>query len=367
MCWGARDMSTSQLPGAAAAVVGTVVVTLACLGSAFAADNLTASATTPSPAPPIALAPATPTEASEQAPPPQSADLTEVVIHSTEPRFVMPTRRDRIGRIWAPVYINGQGPFRLVLDSGANHSGIIEAVATTLGLSSDNSQQVMLRGVTGSAAVPTVRVNSFVVGDVQEGAERLPIVTDALGGAEGVLGTDGMQNRRIYIDFRHDLISITRSKNERADVGFRVIPFETMRGNLVVVNASIGSIRTKAIIDTGGQLTIANLALKASLEHRKSQLLGQEIHIEGVTTDIQDADELNTPPLRMGSGMEDGGGANFIEIKYRDISFGDMRIFEHWRLTDEPAMLVGMDALGLLDTLVIDYRRHELQIRMRQD
>jgi hypothetical protein len=28
-------------------------------------------------------------------------------------------------------------------------------------------------------------------------------------------------------------------------------------------------------------------------------------------------------------------------------------------------MLVGMDALGLLDALVIDYRRHELQIRMR--
>ena len=32
----------------------------------------------------------------------------------------------------------------------------------------------------------------------------------------------------------------------------------------------------------------------------------------------------------------------------------------------EPAMLIGMDALGLLDTLIIDYRRHELQIRMRQ-
>ena len=42
-------------------------------------------------------------------------------------------------------------------------------------------------------------------------------------------------------------------------------------------------------------------------------------------------------------------------------------IFEHWRLTDEPAMLVGMDALGLLDALVIDYRRHELQIKIHSD
>jgi hypothetical protein len=44
-----------------------------------------------------------------------------------------------------------------------------------------------------------------------------------------------------------------------------------------------------------------------------------------------------------------------------------MHIFEHWHLTSEPVMLIGMDALGLLDTLIIDYRRHELQIRMRDN
>jgi hypothetical protein len=355
-------MSTSQPPVASLVAAGALLVAFNSIGTARAADNL--AAPTPAPNPPI-IAPATPTEAAAtQSVIPPSAELTEVVIHSTEPRFVMPTRRDRIGRIWAPVYINGQGPFRLVLDSGANHSGITEQVAETLGLASDPNQQVMLRGVTGSAAVPTVRVNSFVVGDVQEGAERLPIVTDALGGAEGVLGTDAMQNRRIYIDFRHDIISITRSRGERADTGVRIIPFETMRGNLVVVDATVGSVRTKAIIDTGGQVTIANMALHQALERRRTQPQGQVTHIEGVTTDIQDADELNTPPLRMG-GVDETGSV--IEIRYRDVSYGDMRIFEHWRLTDEPAMLVGMDALGLLDTLVIDYRRHELQIRMRSE
>lgn len=359
MWWGARYMSTTQRRIAA----GALFTAFSCLSSVYAADNLAAPTV---PAVPAVIAPATPTEAAAQATPPPTSELTEIVIHATEPRFVMPTRRDRIGRIWAPVYINGQGPFRLVLDSGANHSGITEQVANTLGLPSDGSQTVMLRGVTGSAAVPTVRVNSFAVGDVQEGAERLPIVTDALGGAEGVLGTDGMQNRRIYIDFRRDLISINRSKGEHADAGYRVIPFETMRGNLVVVEATVGGVRTKAIIDTGGQITIANLALRQALERRKTQLLGQQIHVEGVTTDIQDADELNAPPLRMGSSIDEGS-ASGIEIRFHDISFGDMRIFEHWRLTDEPAMLVGMDALGLLDTLIIDYRRHELQIRMRPE
>jgi hypothetical protein len=303
---------------------------------------------------PSALAPASAVE-------PDSPLLSEIVVRATEPMFVAPTRRDRIGRIWAPVYINGQGPFRLVLDTGANHSGITEQVAQVLGLPQDSSQQVMLRGVTGSLAVPTVRVESFSVGDLQSGAERLPILRDALGGAEGILGTDGMQNRRICIDFRHDFISITRSRGEHAQTGYRVVPFETLRGNLLVVEATVGGIPTKAIIDTGGQATIANMALRQALQRRRSQSAGLPTHVEGVTTDVQDADAFNTPPLRM-DGVDAVG--SFLEFRYHDVSFGDMRIFEHWRLNDEPAMLVGMDALGLLDSLVIDYRRHELQIRM---
>ena len=43
-------------------------------------------------------------------------ELTEIMVEAPEPRYVSPTRRDQIGRIWAPVMINGHGPFRLVLD-----------------------------------------------------------------------------------------------------------------------------------------------------------------------------------------------------------------------------------------------------------
>src|ERR1700693_2008691 len=60
-------------------------------------------------------------------------ELPQVQITAPEPRYVAPTRRDRIGRISAPVMINGQGPFRLVLGTGASHSGITARVAQTLG------------------------------------------------------------------------------------------------------------------------------------------------------------------------------------------------------------------------------------------
>jgi len=34
-------------------------------------------------------------------------------------------------------------------------------------------------------------------------------------------------------------------------------------------------------------------------------------------------------------------------------------------MTKEPALLIGMDTIGQLDTVVIDYRLRELQLRMR--
>ena len=59
-------------------------------------------------------------------------------------------------------------------------------------------------------------------------------------------------------------------------------------------------------------------------------------------------------------------GLGAVQIRDPGVTFGDLYIFKQWRLTNEPAILIGMDSLGLLDVLVIDYRRHELQLRMRK-
>src|SRR5271170_973010 len=151
--------------------------------------------------------------APEVSPPAVTADpieeLTEVMVEAREPRFVSPTRRDEIGRIWAPVMINGRGPFRLVLDTGASHSAITALVALALGIPTNQSPPVMLRGVTGFATVPTIRVDTLTVGDLAVDSPTLPIVPDALGGAQGILGGEGLVGKRVFIDFRHDKIGIT--------------------------------------------------------------------------------------------------------------------------------------------------------------
>ena len=281
-------------------------------------------------------------------------ELTEVMVEAREPRYVSPTRRDQIGRIWAPVMINGRGPFRLVLDTGASHSAITALVALALGIPTDRSPPVILRGVTGFATVPTIRVDTLSIGDVAVDQAILPIVPDALGGAEGVLGSEGLLGKRIFIDFRHDRINIAYSKNERSGPGFVSVPFHSMRGTLVVVDGFVGQVRCKAIIDTGGQATIANNALKEALARIATAPRFKIDTIVGATKDIQQGELMATPAIGLGS----------ITIHDPGVTFGDLYIFKQWRLTNEPAILIGMDTLGLLDTLIIDYSRHELQLRM---
>jgi hypothetical protein len=281
-------------------------------------------------------------------------ELAEIMVEAPEPRYVSPTRRDQIGRIWAPVMINGHGPFRLVLDTGASHSAVTALVALALGIPTNQSPPVILRGVTGFATVPTIRVDTLTVGDLAVDSPILPIVPDALGGAQGILGAEGLAGKRIFIDFRHDKILITYSRNEKSTRGFVDVPFHAIRNTLVVVDARIGDIPVKAIIDTGGQTTIANLALRAALNRRSLEFGGKPDHIIGATKEVQDGVIIPMPAIEFGS----------IQIRDAGVTFGDMYIFKQWNLLNTPAILIGMDALGLLDTLVIDYRRHELQMRM---
>jgi hypothetical protein len=279
--------------------------------------------------------------------------LEEVVVETTEPKFVAPTRRDRIGRIWAPVMIDGKGPFRLVLDTGANRSAITARTAQLLGAAPSADGTTRVTGFTGSAVVPTIHVGEMEVGDVYIGPANLPVLADVFGGAQGVLGVEGLANKRIYADFTHDRLIIARSHNERAATGFTVVPLKLVHG-LLIAEVMVGTVRTKAIIDTGAQTTVGNLMLRDALMRHPPRGAAQQ-DIIGVTLDVQSGDYLQAPEIDFGH----------LWVKGIRVTFGDMYLFQHWGLTNAPALTLGMDLLGSFDVLIIDYARHEMQIRAR--
>jgi predicted aspartyl protease len=276
--------------------------------------------------------------------------VEEVVVDAPEPRYVAPTLRDRIGRVWAPVYINGQGPFRLVLDTGANRTAVVPALANRLGTPLE-ATPVKLLGVTGSTMVPIIRVKSIEVGDLLLGDRKVAVVPDVFGGAEGVLGADGLSDKRVHIDFRNDEISILRSTGRPPMyTGTTRVPVKMQHGHLLMFDMKIAGFRTKAMLDTGAQTTVGNRSLRTALSRKRE---GVSNEIIGVTLDVQKGETFFAPAVDIGG----------LTIRGMRVTFGDMYIFDAWKMTEEPAILIGMDIIGLLDTVIIDYKRKELHLR----
>jgi predicted aspartyl protease len=309
---------------------------------------------------PGAAASAPAADAPAQAQPPASTPLSlptpsealeEVIVQTTEPRYVSPTRRDRIGRIWAPVLIDGKGPYRLVLDTGATRSAIAARAALSLG--NPYAASTRVTGFTGSAVVPTIKVSRMEVGDLLFGPAELPVLADVFGGAQGVLGIEGLANKRIYADFGHDRLEITYSHGERARRDFTTVPLREVNG-LLIADVRVRGIRAKAIIDTGAEGTIGNLALRNALNRHPTNVKREDVI--GVTLDVESGDNIPAGDIDFGH----------MVVKGAHITFGDMYLFQHWHLIDEPALTLGMDLLGSFDVLIIDYNRRELQIRTRE-
>lgn len=282
---------------------------------------------------------------------PSPLDVEELVVEAPEPRYVAPTLRDRIGRVWAPVYINGKGPFRLVLDTGANSTAVVPALAQRLGLANE-TRTVRLLGATGSAVVPMIKVDSIEVGDLWLGPRSVAVVPDVFGGAEGVLGADGLSDKRIHIDFKNDQISIIHANAPFRALGFSRVPVKLRHGHLLMFDVRLAGVRTRATLDTGAQATIGNKSLQAALA-KKSQ--GVKNSVIGVTLDVQHGETLFAPAVDIGD----------ISIRGMRVTFGDMYIFDAWKMSKEPALVIGMDIIGLLDSLIIDYKRRELHLRVR--
>ena len=231
-----------------------------------------------------------------------------------------PTLHDRIGRVWTPVYINGQGPFRLVLDTGANRSAVIASLASRIGVPIESSV-VRVHGVTGSSVVPTIHVDSIEVGDLWLGNRQLAVVEDVFGGAEGVLGADGLSDMRIMIDFRNDRISIRRSGAAVLSSGFTRVPVSIRDGHLLMFNVKVAGVRTRAMLDTGAQATIGNRSLQAALAKKARRAVTSSII--GVTLDVQEDETFAAPPVKIAD----------ITIRGMRVTFGDMYIFDAWKMS----------------------------------
>ena len=107
------------------------------------------------------------------------------------------------------------------------------------------------------------------------------------------------------------------------------------------------------MIDTGAQRTLGNAALRAALARSAKDAREPNTWVVGATPDVTPGLYVAAPPIKLGDVM----------ISRVALTYGDFHVFESWQMDDEPALLIGMDVLGGVDQLVIDFRRREMLLR----
>jgi predicted aspartyl protease len=271
-----------------------------------------------------------------------------------EPLFAAPTRLDRIGRVMTHVMVNGKGPFRFVIDTGASRSTLAPHLARSLGLSNSVGRNVMLNGVTGAAEVATVAVESIELGQIRLENQHLPVIfTSIMGNADGILGVAGLKDQRIDVDFRRDRVSVLASDGKRPHYSMVTARAERNANGLMIIDVRVGrGIKCKAVIDTGAERTLGNVALQNALNRGRKKHEMVEAVVHGATPDIADGQVQQIKEARIGD----------LVLSNLAVIFADFHVFKLWGLDQQPAMLIGMDMLGVLDRLVIDYRRNEVSL-----
>lgn len=265
------------------------------------------------------------------------------------------TRPDDQGRIVVPVTLNGQGPFFFMLDTGATHTVMAHQTLEKLGLQADPERRVLLRGLSGVKPIPTVLVRNMQAGTMQFNEIRMPVLdAPILAGVDGVIGNDTLGQHRITADLEADQILIVNTQGAPAERTHLVVPFTPLSRAPIMVDAIVGGVRARAIIDTGGADTLGNVALLKALRRqvRSNYKTIAPIGITDITDTTQPALLMSVKRLAVGP----------VEFEDFRVSFGNYSVFDRWGVNDRPTLLIGMDALGLLSGFAIDYQRKELHI-----
>ena len=289
--------------------------------------------------------------------PPQAADAVREPVETraqlrSQSLLACPTTLDQIGRVVIPVEINGRGPFRFVIDTGANHSTVSPKLVRTVGLPISANTQIDLEGVTGSNSTPAVKIRSLRAGALVIRNTYAPVLsTPMMAGADGILGIAGLRNMTLLVNFEHNRVRIARFLEPDVRFDYSRVHTEVVSGGLMAIESYVGDVKAVAIIDTGSERTLGNMALRNMLHMRHAPGTPEPItFVYGATRQVEIGQLMTSPPIAVGP----------LRVLGAAMIFGNFHIFKVWGLQKRPAIILGMDVLGTVRALGFDFPQHAL-------
>lgn len=270
------------------------------------------------------------------------------------------TAFDAVQRMTVPAFVNKAGPYTFVVDTGANHSVMAAELAGALDLPSGG--RAAIHGIAGVDPAETVMVNRLTVGGLRSRRIRMPLLARHHLGADGLLGVNVLEKRRVKLDFHNNVFSIApsdagyatnlRAKGSRlpkpqTDPALVVVPARQRFGQLTIVDAEVNGVPVTAFLDSGAETTVGNLALRDAVLAREPGLRAQLLVVELISATGQTVTgELShIPPLRLGG----------LRIGNLSCVFADLHTFRIWDLVETPAILIGVDVMRHFESIELDF------------
>lgn len=257
-------------------------------------------------------------------------------------------------RLSVEVRVNGRGPYLFVVDSGADTSVIGVRIARALQL--PLGTPVTLNNMTDRNVVDRVRVESLSLGSSTIRDLQLPALREADLGGAGMIGIDALARQRLMMDFEKRQIRVEDSSRPiQSSPGDIVITGRLQRGQLILTEVKAGGLALDAVIDTGSQITIGNLALRDKLVRRRVGKF-QTVTATGVTGKSMQLQLAYVPELRLGS----------VTLRNVPMAFADVPPFDVFGLSDRPALLLGTDLLETFRRISLDFKARKVRFQLRR-
>ncbi len=262
---------------------------------------------------------------------------------------------EKRSRLFIDVMVNNKGPFRFLVDSGADRSVVSLALAEQLALPAGEPKR--LQGMAGMMMVPTVRIDTLGIGR----SEMTDIVAPALSGrdlgADGLIGIDALADQRLLLDFAAKTITVQDSREREARMdGEIVVTARRRKGQLILTQAYVGDTRISAVIDTGSEITLGNLALRKRYLGRRNPDTLKTISMLSVTGQTLTATVATLPEVRIGG----------VILSNVTIAFADAPPFRLFGLDKEPALFLGSDLLESFRRVSLDFRHRKVRFTLRR-
>ena len=255
---------------------------------------------------------------------------------------IIAARADASQRMTVPVHIGESGALRFLIDTGAQNTVLSTALAARLALPA--GRRARLVGVAGSLDVDTVHIDELVLGRRRYYSLLAPLLDAENIGADGILGLDSLQDQRVLLDFKHNLMAVDDAKSLGGNRDYDIVVTARRRsGQLIVTDAMFDGVRVSVVIDTGAQTSIGNLALQRFQRHHRKQEGGM---LYSVTGQAIAANYYIGRELQLGR----------LTVQNMLVAYADAPAFASLGLADKPAILLGMRDLRVFDRVAIDFK-----------